>query len=103
MEARRWRETLVDGLGLLAILLVLLDYLRPSLLLLPTVTAGGDTPPHLPTPARLDGHLLPALRLPGWDPGAHMGHPPLLYYFPPPFLILSAPAPPARRVVALQP
>src|SRR5260221_3386435 len=55
MKARKRRETLVDGLGLLAILLVLLDYLRPALLLLPTVTAGGDTPCHVPTAAWLDG------------------------------------------------
>jgi hypothetical protein len=33
----------VDLVGLLAIVLVLLDYLRPALLLLPTHTAGGDT------------------------------------------------------------
>ena len=90
MKARKRRETLVDGLGLLAILLVLLDYLRPALLILPTVTAGGDTPCHVPTAAWLDGHLLPALRLHGWYPGAYMGHPLLLYYFPLPFLIMSA-------------
>src|SRR5260221_3650259 len=102
MKARKRRETLVDGLGLLAILLVLLDYLRPALLLLPTVTAGGDTPCHVPTAAWLDGHLLPALRLHGWYPGAYMGHPLLLYYFPLPFLIMSALAPVAGRLVAFK-
>ncbi len=102
MKARKRRETLVDGLGLLAILLVLLDYLRPALLLLPTVTAGGDTPCHVPTAAWLDGHLLPALRLHGWYPGAYMGHPLLLYYFPLPFLIMSALAPLTGRLVAFK-
>jgi hypothetical protein len=41
------RETrlrlLVDALGLTVILLTLADLFRPSLLLLPTITAGGDT------------------------------------------------------------
>ena len=64
------------------ILLVLLDLLRPSLLLLPTITAGGDTPCHYPTAAWFHERLLPALRLHGWYPGAYLGHPLLLYYFP---------------------
>jgi len=89
----RWRERLADSLGLLAILLVLLDYLRPSLLFLPTVAAGGDTPCHYPAAAWFHEHLLPALRLHGWYPGAYLGHPLLLYYFPLPFLMMSALAP----------
>ena len=40
-----------DALGLLALLAVLLDYLRPALLLLPTIAAGGDMPCHYPTAA----------------------------------------------------
>ena len=35
------RRAVADAVGLGFMLLVLLDYLRPSLLLLPTVTAGG--------------------------------------------------------------
>lgn len=87
------RESLADVLGLLAIVLVLLDYLRPSLLFLPTIAAGGDTPCHYPTAAWFHEHLLPGFRLHGWYPGAYMGHPLLLYYFPLPFLIMSALAP----------
>ncbi|HEX6736768.1 MAG TPA: 6-pyruvoyl-tetrahydropterin synthase-related protein, partial [Vicinamibacteria bacterium] len=79
-----------DLAGLLAILLVLLDYLRPALLLLPTHTAGGDTPCHVPTFAYFHQHLLPQWRLHGWDPGGYLGHPVLLYYFPLPFLVMSA-------------
>ena len=45
------RALLADCLGLAAIVLVLLDYLRPALLLLPTIAAGGDTPCHYPTAA----------------------------------------------------
>ena len=90
MALPRSRERLADALGLLAILLVLLDYFRPALLFLPTVTAGGDTPCHYPTFVWFKEHLLSQGRLHGWYPGAYLGHPLLLYYFPLPFLIMSA-------------
>ena len=78
----RRRALVVDLVGLSVLLLVLLDYLRPALLFLPTVTAGGDTPCHYPTLVYLHDTLLPRLRLQGWYPGAYLGHPLLLYYFP---------------------
>jgi len=81
---------LVDLVGLCVVELVLLDVLRPALLLLPTIAAGGDTPCHFPTAAWLHERLLPAGRLHGWYPGAYLGHPLLLYYFPLPFLLMSA-------------
>lgn len=84
------RKALADTLGLLAMVLVLLDYLRPSLLFLPTIAAGGDTPCHYPTAAWFHDHLLQNSRLHGWYPGAYLGQPLLLYYFPLPFLIMSA-------------
>ena len=87
------RQRIADTLGLATILLVLLDLLRPSLLLLPTITAGGDTPCHYPTAVWFHEHLLPSLRLHGWYPGASLGHPLLLYYFPFPFLLMSSLAP----------
>src|SRR5258707_7458681 len=89
----RHRALLVDLLGLGVILFVLLDYLRPSLLLLPTVAAGGDTPCHFPTLAYFRAHLLPHLRFHGWYPGAYLGHPLLLYYFPLAFLIMAGLSP----------
>jgi hypothetical protein len=89
----RRRALIADCVGLAAIVLVLLDYLRPALLLLPTITAGGDTPCHYPTAEWFHTHLLPRLRLHGWYPGAYLGHPLLLYYFPLPFLVMSALAP----------
>jgi uncharacterized membrane protein len=84
------RRQLADAIGLAVVLLALLDLLRPSLLLLPTVTAGGDTPCHYPAAVWFHEQLLPALRLHGWYPGAYLGHPLLLYYFPFPFLLISA-------------
>src|SRR5262245_26442597 len=87
------RERLADALGLLILLLSLLDYLRPALLFLPPIAAGGDTPCHYPTAVWFHEHLLPRLRLHGWYPGAYLGHPLLLYYFPLPFLVMSALAP----------
>ena len=96
------RQRLADALGLATILLVLLDLLRPSLLLLPTITAGGDTPCHYPTAVWFHEHLLPSLRLHGWYPGASLGHPLLLYYFPFPFLLMSALAPLVGMPVAFK-
>src|SRR5262245_30648546 len=93
MTTPPWRERLADALGLAALLLALLDYLRPSLLFLPTITAGGDTPCHYPTAVWFYEHLLPQGRMHGWYPGAYLGQPLLLYYFPLPFLIMSAFAP----------
>jgi hypothetical protein len=85
----RWRARLADALGLVVLLLALCDYLRPSLMLLPTVMAGGDTPCHFPTFVWFRDHLLPQGRLHGWYPGAYLGQPVLLYYFPLPFLVMS--------------
>ncbi len=90
---RRWRGAAVDLIGLGLLLGLLFDYLRPSLLLQPTITAGGDTPCHYPTAAFFADYLLPKLRLHGWYPGAYLGHPLLLYYFPLPFLVMAALAP----------
>jgi 6-pyruvoyl-tetrahydropterin synthase related domain len=93
MGHRRARERLADAFGLAAILLVLLDLLPPALLLLPTITAGGDTPCHYPTAVWFAERLLPHLRLHGWYPGAYLGQPLLLYYFPLPFVVMAALAP----------
>ena len=93
MAFSRRRRAVADALGLGAVLLALLDLLRPALLLLPTITAGGDTPCHYPTAAWFCERLLPALRLHGWYPGAYLGQPLLLYYFPFPFLVTAALAP----------
>jgi hypothetical protein len=89
----RRRTTLADVVGLALLLGFLLDYLRPSLLLLPAITAGGDTPCHYPTAVFFTEYLLPRLRFHGWYAGAYLGHPLLLYYFPLPFLVMAALAP----------
>ncbi|HET7291047.1 MAG TPA: 6-pyruvoyl-tetrahydropterin synthase-related protein [Vicinamibacteria bacterium] len=89
MNAER-RAALTDAVGLSAILLLLFDYLRPELVLLPTILAGGDTPCHFPAAEWFSTRLLPELRLHGWYPGAYLGHPLLLYYFPVPFVLMAA-------------
>lgn len=89
MKRETRTELAVDAIGLLLILVFLLDYLRPALLFLPTILAGGDTPCHYPTAEWFSTELLPRLRLHGWYPGAYLGHPLLLYYFPFPFLVMS--------------
>jgi len=84
----RWRTALADGVGLSLLLLLLADYLRPELLFVATIPAGGDTPCHYPTFLYLRDYLLGHGRLQGWYPGAYLGHPLLLYYFPFPFLVM---------------
>ncbi len=96
------RRAAADAIGLAAILVVLATVLRPGLLLLPTITAGGDTPCHYPTAVWFHERLLPELRLHGWYPGAYLGHPLLLYYFPLPFLLMSALAPAFGMPVAFK-
>jgi hypothetical protein len=91
--ASRVRRRAADALGLLLVYALLLGTVPPSLLLLPTITAGGDTPCHYPTAAWFVERLLPRLRLQGWYPGAYLGQPLLLYYFPLPFLAMAALAP----------
>jgi 6-pyruvoyl-tetrahydropterin synthase-like protein len=89
----RVRAGLADAAGLVAMMLLLLDYLRPSLLFLPTIAAGGDTPCHFPTAVAFCRDFLPQGRLHGWYPGSYLGHPLLLYYFPFPFLVMAGFAP----------
>jgi len=96
------RERIADTLGLITIALVLLDVLHPGLLVLPTIAAGGDTPCHYPTAAWFAERLLPAGRLHGWYPGAYLGHPLLLYYFPMPFAVMAALAPQVGLPVAFK-
>ena len=96
------RQAVADVLGLGVLLLALLDLLRPSLLLLSTITAGGDTPCHYPTAVWFYERLLPDWRLHGWYPGSYLGHPLLLYYFPFPFLVMSALAPLVGMPVAFK-
>jgi hypothetical protein len=96
------RQALADALGLGVLLLVLLDLLHPSLLLLPTIAAGGDTPCHYPTAVWLQERLLPQLRLHGWYPGAYLGQPLLLYYFPLPFVLMASLAPALGMPVAFK-
>ena len=98
----RHRALVVDAIGLALLLLVLLDYLRPSLLLLPTVAAGGDTPSHYPTLVWFYEKLLPHGRVHGWYPGSYLGHPLLLYYFPLPLLLMSALVPALGLPVAFK-
>ena len=98
----RHRRPVTDALGLLLVLGALLDLFQPSLLLLPTIAAGGDTPCHYPTAAWFQQHLLPQARLHGWYPGAYLGQPLLLYYFPFPFALMAALAPATGLPVAFK-
>lgn len=68
---------------------LLLWYFRPSLLLSPTVTAGGDTIYHYVAARYLRDYLLPNWKIVGWMPGNLAGFPLFLFYFPLAFLLIA--------------
>ena len=77
------------------------DYFRPRCSCLHH-RRRGDTHATKPTAVYFHEHLLPRLRFHGWYPGAYLGHPLLLYYFPLPFLLMSALAPLVGMPVAFK-
>jgi len=82
-DLRAW--TVVLGLSILA---YLLDHLRLDLLVLDTITTGGDTASHYWTAHYLRHELLPSGRLLGWMAGNLAGFPIFQLYFPLPFLLM---------------
>jgi len=80
----------ITALAVLAVWALLLSYFRPSLLLLDTMTAGGDTPSFHHPIEHLKNVLLPAGNPQGWDPGNFGGYAPYRSYFLPPSLIVIA-------------
>ena len=68
----------------------LLSYFKPSLLLLDTTIAGGDTPSFLRPIHHLRDTLLPAGDPLGWDLGNFCGYAPYQFYFLPPSLTIVA-------------
>src|SRR6185295_20157390 len=67
---------------------LLLSFFPPSLLLLDTMTAGGDTPSFHHPIEHLRDVLLPAGQPQGWDPGNFGGYAPYRSYFLPPSLLV---------------
>jgi hypothetical protein len=66
----------------------LLSYFKPSLLLLNTMDAGGDTPSFHRPIQHLKDVLLPAGNPQGWDLGNFAGYAPYQFYFLPPALLI---------------
>src|SRR5574337_1331630 len=89
--ARRpsWVERASTLFALLLTYGLLLWYLKPSLLLTPTITAGGDTIYHYVAARYLRDYLLPNGKLIGWMPGNFAGYPLFLFYFPLAFLLIA--------------
>lgn len=90
MDTRRGRIEVISTAVVLALIYgLLLWQFPPSLLLLPTITAGGDTLFHYVTAAYLKDHLLAHGRIVGWMPGNLAGFPLFLFYFPLAFLAVG--------------
>ncbi len=80
----------IDTIIMVAVFLFLFCYFEPQYLLDKTITTGGDTGSHYYTAQYLRDYLLPQGRISGWCQGNLAGFPVLQYYFPLPFLIMSA-------------
>lgn len=62
--------------------------LNPRLLLMDSLTAGGDMGAHVWLPSYVKEHLLPHGRVTGWTPDWYAGFPALTFYFPLPALLI---------------
>jgi len=72
-----------------AVIVVFLLAMHPSLLLTNSTTAGGDTGSHVAVAAFMRTNLLPNFHLTGWDPGWYDGFPLFPFYFPFPDLLAA--------------
>jgi hypothetical protein len=81
---RVWFDRAVTLLVLAGAWGFLLFYFKPSLLLLDTMNAGGDTPSFYRPIHHLKNVLLPAGNPLGWDLGNFAGYAPYQFYFLPP-------------------
>jgi hypothetical protein len=84
-----WLQRASTAIGVALPCGFLLWYLRPSLLLAPTITAGGDTIYHYVAAKYLRDYLLPNWKIVGWMPGNLAGYPLFLFYFPLGFLLIA--------------
>jgi hypothetical protein len=82
-------EIIASLVVLSLIISFLLSYFKPELLLLDTITNGGDTGSHNYPLHYMRDYLLPSGRLVGWMPDWYAGMPLFQFYFPMPFLIMS--------------
>lgn len=86
---RARREPLSAAVALTAIAVFTLAHLAPSMLLLDTVTAGGDTPAHHYLAGHLRDQLLGGGRIVSWAGGWWCGFPMFQYYFCLPYLLMA--------------
>ncbi|HUA96541.1 MAG TPA: DNA gyrase modulator, partial [Acidimicrobiales bacterium] len=90
--SRRW-PSWMPGAATVAVIVsviaVTLWQMHLNLLLTNTTTTGGDTGAHFVMPYFLKTHLLPSLRLTGWDPSWYAGYPIYTFYFVVPDLIAA--------------
>ena len=88
--SRRLVAAGTDACVLIVISGFLLCYLEPQFLFSKTTPTGGDMGSHYFTAEYLRNHLLPQWKISGWCQGNLAGFPMLQYYFPLPFLLMSA-------------
>ncbi|MGB3648775.1 MAG: 6-pyruvoyl-tetrahydropterin synthase-related protein, partial [Desulfobulbales bacterium] len=81
---------LLDILVLAAVEIFIFSKFDLPSLFTTTITTGGDTASHYYTLEYLQQTLLPAGKITGWTMGNYGGFPILQFYFPLPFLIMSA-------------
>lgn len=79
---KRNKERIIDIIVLILIISFLLSYFKPSLLFSKTTASGGDTGAHYYPVYYMKEHLIPNLKLSGWDMGWYGGFPIYQYYMP---------------------
>jgi len=86
---RLLRRVKIPALLLLAGEIFLLAFFPPSLILAPTITAGGDTPSHFISTLAMQADPSACLSPVTWVHGNYAGFPLFLNYFPLPFAVMA--------------
>jgi len=88
-KIKKHKEKLITLIVFLAIYGFLLYYFKPSLLLMKTTIAGGDTASHYYPAKYMKEYLLPNGQIKGWNLGWFAGFPMFEFYFFPLFVLAS--------------
>ena len=90
MRTRQLVRNVLDAGAVIAALVFLGTYYPASVMLSPTTTNGGDMGTHYYPALYLRDVLLPRWQVIGWCPGNYCGYPLFQFYFPLPFVVMSA-------------
>ncbi len=88
-KKRCLKEIIVNIAVLAAIMLFILQYYKPELMLMKTITTGGDMGSDYYPALYLKDYLIPHGKLAGWSQGWYLGMPMFQFYFLPSFVLMA--------------